>query len=157
MRKQFLVQGAVCAGTMSVNKVEGGLPADESDITFDDPHNLHPDKPGSEPSGTDTQDQITASLDDGFPDGVERVIDDFDLMNAAANTLALGDGRTLAFDYLVLAQPQNKTTSVYSQLFAARTDHQRWSFVLADALRSHTQPAGISSGARVQLRLRGSR
>jgi hypothetical protein len=44
---------------MSVNKVVGSLPADESDITLEDPHNLHPDKPGSEPSGTDTQDQIT--------------------------------------------------------------------------------------------------
>ena len=105
MKKRLLVLGAGTAGTMIVNRLRRRLGAGEWDITVVDQDDVHPYQPGFLflPFGTYTPDQITRSRHVTLPDGVDFVIADVDRVDAAANSVALADGRTLAYDYLVIA------------------------------------------------------
>ena len=105
MKRRLLVLGAGTAGTMIVNKLRRKLPASDWDITVVDRDDVHPYQPGYLflPFGTYTPDQINRSRRDQLPKGVDFVIGDVDRVDAPANTVALVDGRTLAYDYLVIA------------------------------------------------------
>ncbi len=105
MKKRLLVLGAGTAGTMIVNKLRRSLKAHEWDITVVDRDDAHPYQPGYLflPFGTYSPDQIIRSRHAFLPDGVDFVIGDVDRVDAPASTVALTDGRTLAYDYLVIA------------------------------------------------------
>ena len=55
------------------------------------------------PFGTYSPGQINRSRRSLLPSGVDFVIGDVDRVDGASNTVALTDGRTLAYDYLVIA------------------------------------------------------
>jgi sulfide:quinone oxidoreductase len=103
--KRLLVLGAGTAGTMIVNKLRRRLDAAEWDITVVDRDDVHPYQPGFLflPFGTYSPDQITRSRHATLPDGVDFVIAEVDRIDAPSNTVALTDGRSLAYDYLVIA------------------------------------------------------
>ena len=105
MKKRLLILGAGTAGTMIVNKLRRRLDAGEWDITVVDRDDVHPYQPGYLflPFGTYSPNQITRSRHVFLPDGVDFVIGDVDRVDAPANTVALTDGRALAYDYLVIA------------------------------------------------------
>ena len=90
---------------MIVNKLRRRLPASEWDITVVDQDDVHPYQPGYLllPFGTYTSDQITRSRRRQLPKGVDFVIGEVDRVDAPAGTVALTDGRSLAYDYLVVA------------------------------------------------------
>ena len=104
MRK-LLVLGAGTAGTMIVNRLRRRLDAGEWDITVVDQDDVHHYQPGYLflPFGTYSPQQITRARHTTLPDGVDFVIGDVDRVDAATNTVALTDGRTLRYDYLVIA------------------------------------------------------
>ncbi|HZX98400.1 MAG TPA: FAD/NAD(P)-binding oxidoreductase [Dermatophilaceae bacterium] len=103
--KNLLVLGAGTAGTMIVNRLRRRLGAGEWNITVVDQDDVHHYQPGYLflPFGTYTPEQITRSRHATLPHGVDFVIGDVDRVDAAANTVALTDGRTLGYDYLVIA------------------------------------------------------
>ena len=103
--KRLLVLGAGTAGTMIVNKLRRRLDAAEWDLTVVDRDDVHPYQPGFLflPFGTYTPDQVTRSRHASLPDGVDFVIAEVDRIDAPSNTVALTDGRILAYDYLVIA------------------------------------------------------
>ena len=103
--KRLLVLGAGTAGTMIVNKLRRRLDADEWDITIVDRDDVHPYQPGYLflPFGTYSPDQITRPRHASLSDGVNFVIGDVDRIDTGANTVALNDGHTLEYDYLVIA------------------------------------------------------
>jgi len=105
VKKRLLVLGAGTAGTMIVNKLRRRLDAGEWSITVVDRDDVHAYQPGYLflPFGTYSPDQITRSRHAFLPDGVDFVIGDVDRVDAPANTVTLTDGRTLAYDYLVIA------------------------------------------------------
>jgi len=105
VKKRLLVLGAGTAGTMIVNKLRRRLDANGWDITVVDRDDVHPYQPGYLflPFGTYSPDQITRSRHAFLPDGVDFVLGDVDRVDAPTNTVALADGRTLAYDYLVIA------------------------------------------------------
>jgi len=105
VKKRLLVLGAGTAGTMIVNKLRRRLDANGWDITVVDLDDVHPYQPGYLflPFGTYSPDQITRSRHAFLPDGVDFVLGDVDRVDAPTNTVALADGRTLAYDYLVIA------------------------------------------------------
>ena len=105
MKNRLLVLGAGTAGTMIVNKLRRRLDAGEWDITVVDRDDVHPYQPGYLflPFGTYSPDQITRPRHTLLPDGVDFVIGDVDRIDAPAKTVALSGGRTLAYDYLVIA------------------------------------------------------
>ena len=103
--RQLLVLGAGTAGTMIVNKLSRRLPASEWTITVVDRDDVHPYQPGYLflPFGTYTPDQINRSRREQLPDDVELLIAEVDRVDASEGTVALADGRTLHYDYLVIA------------------------------------------------------
>src|SRR5450631_2048171 len=90
---------------MIVNRLRRRLSAAEWNITVVDADDVHHYQPGYLflPFGTYTPGQITRSRHTTLPDGVDFVIGDVDRVEAATNTVALADGRTLGYDYLVIA------------------------------------------------------
>ena len=105
MKKRLLVLGAGTAGTMIVNKLRRRLDPGDWDITVVDRDDVHPYQPGYLflPFGTYSPDQITRPRHTLLPNGVDFVIGDVDRIDAPAKTVALSGGRTLAYDYLVIA------------------------------------------------------
>ena len=103
--KNLLVLGAGTAGTMIVNKLRRRLDDGEWAITVVDLDNVHPYQPGYLfiPFGVYSPDQITRPRDATLPDGVHFVIGEVDRIDANTNTVALIDGQTLNYDYLVIA------------------------------------------------------
>ena len=105
MKKQLLVLGAGTAGTMIVNKLRRRLDTATWHITVVDRDDTHPYQPGYLflPFGIYSPAQINRSRHAFLPDGVDFVIADVDRVDAPANTVTLTDGRTLPYDYLVIA------------------------------------------------------
>ena len=103
--KKLLVLGAGTAGTMVVNRLRRSLGAGEWNITVVDHDDVHPYQPGYLflPFNILAPSQITRSRHAFLPDGVDFVIGDVDRVDAPTNTVALTDGRTLGYDYLVIA------------------------------------------------------
>jgi sulfide:quinone oxidoreductase len=105
VKHRLLVLGAGTAGTMIVNRLRRHLDASEWGITVVDRDDVHTYQPGFLllPFGTYTPEQLTRSRHASLAAGVDFVIADVDRVDAASNTVALTDGRTLAYDYLVIA------------------------------------------------------
>ncbi|MEO8330083.1 MAG: FAD/NAD(P)-binding oxidoreductase [Candidatus Nanopelagicales bacterium] len=103
--RRLLVLGAGTAGTILVNKLHRRLPQAEWEITVVDRDDAHPYQPGYLliPFGKYSSDQLTRSRRDQLPKGVAFVMGDVDRIDATAGTAELTDGRTLAYDYLVIA------------------------------------------------------
>jgi sulfide:quinone oxidoreductase len=103
--KKLLVLGAGTAGTMIVNRLRRSLEAAVWHITVVDQDDVHHYQPGYLflPFGTYSPRQITRSRHTTLTDGVDFVIGDVDRVDAATSTVALKDGRTLGYDYLVIA------------------------------------------------------
>ena len=103
--KRLLVLGGGTAGTMIVNKLRRSLDAAEWAITIVDQDDAHRYQPGYLflPFGTYTADQVTRSRHAFLPDGVEFVVGEVDVIDAACGSVLLTGGRSLAYDYLVIA------------------------------------------------------
>ncbi len=104
MRK-LLILGAGTAGTMIANKLRRRLDGAEWTITVVDRDDAHHYQPGYLflPFGTYTEEQVVRSRHTFLPDGVDFVVADVDRVDPEAGTVALTDGRTLDYDYLVIA------------------------------------------------------
>jgi sulfide:quinone oxidoreductase len=103
--RRLLVLGGGTAGTMIVNKLRRKLPASEWDITVVDRDDDHRYQPGYlfMPFGTYTPNKVVRKRHAFIPDGVELVFGEIDRVDTGANTVFLEGGRTLAYDYLVVA------------------------------------------------------
>lgn len=103
--RRLLVLGAGTAGTMAINKLRPRLSADEWEITVVEPSDVHRYQPGYLflPFGAYTPDETMEPTDRFIPDGVTRVSAEVDRVDAEANTVHLADGRTLPYDYLIIA------------------------------------------------------
>ena len=103
--RRLLVIGAGTAGTMIVNRLRRRLPTSEWEITVVDRDDDHPYQPGFLflPFGTYAPDQVVRKRHAFIPDGVDLVLGEVDRVVPEENSVHLGDGRTLAYDYLVIA------------------------------------------------------
>jgi sulfide:quinone oxidoreductase len=103
--RKLLILGAGTAGTMIANKLRRRLDRTEWRITVVDRDDAHHYQPGYLflPFGTYTEEQVVRSRHTFLPDGVDFVVADVDRVDPDANTVALTDGRTLDYDYLVIA------------------------------------------------------
>jgi sulfide:quinone oxidoreductase len=103
--KDLLILGAGTAGTMIANKLRRRLAQEEWRITIVDRDDRHHYQPGYLflPFGTYTEKQVVRSRHTFLPDGVDFVVAEVDRIDPDANTVALTDGRSLGYDYLVIA------------------------------------------------------
>ena len=90
---------------MIANKLRRRLDSDEWQITIVDQDDRHHYQPGYLflPFGTYTEKQVVRSRHTFLPDGVDFVVAEVDRIDPEASTVALTDGRSLTYDYLVIA------------------------------------------------------
>jgi sulfide:quinone oxidoreductase len=105
MMKNLVILGAGTAGTMIANKLRRELSTDRWQITVVDQDDDHHYQPGYlfVPFGTYAPSQVVRSRHRFLPDHVQFVIGRVDRVDAESDTVALTDGRTLGYDYLIVA------------------------------------------------------
>jgi len=103
--KRLVVLGAGTAGTMVVNKLRRCLDRAEWSITVVDQNGEHLYQPGLLllPFGVYEPEELVKSRARFIPDGVDLVLAEVDRVDAPASTVRLADGRSLGYDYLVIA------------------------------------------------------
>ena len=103
--RRLLVLGGGTAGTMAVNRLRRALPRSEWDITVVDRDDDHRYQPGYlfVPFGTYTPQQVVRKRHAFIADGVDLVLGEVDHVDPDAEAVLLADGRTLDYDYLVIA------------------------------------------------------
>jgi sulfide:quinone oxidoreductase len=103
--KRLLVLGGGTAGTMVVNKLRHRLDRAQWQITVVDQNDTHLYQPGLlfVPFGGYRPEAIVKPRHRFVPAGVDLVLGEIDRVDADSNVVTLGDGRELAYDYLVIA------------------------------------------------------
>jgi sulfide:quinone oxidoreductase len=103
--KKLLVLGGGTAGTMVVNRLRKKLARDQWSITVVDKDNDHLYQPGLllMPFGVYQPEQLVKKRDHFFPDGIEFIRAEIDKVEPKANRVLLVDGRSLTYDYLIIA------------------------------------------------------
>jgi sulfide:quinone oxidoreductase len=103
--KRVLVLGGGTAGTMVVNKLQRRLDRSRWQITVIDQDDRHLYQPGFLliPFGVYQPKEVVKSRHRFIPDGVDLVIGAIDRVDPKASEVLLTDGRTLGYDYLIIA------------------------------------------------------
>jgi sulfide:quinone oxidoreductase len=103
--KHLVVLGGGTSGTMAVNKLRPKLPRSEWQITVVDQDPVHAYQPGFLfiPFGTYRPDDVVKPKQGFMPEGVELLMAEVDHVAADDNLVRLVGGRTLAYDYLIIA------------------------------------------------------
>jgi sulfide:quinone oxidoreductase len=103
--KHLVVLGGGTAGTMVVNKLRRRLNAAQWKITVVDQNDDHVYQPGFLfiPFGTYRADEAVKPRRRFIPHGVDLVLGEIERVDPDENVVTLADGRTLGYDYLVIA------------------------------------------------------
>jgi sulfide:quinone oxidoreductase len=103
--RRLVILGAGTAGTMVANKLRRKLEAKDWAITIVDRDDLHLYQPGLLllPFGVYEPRELVRPRHPILPDGVDFVVADLDRVDAESNRVLLADGRSLDYDYLVIA------------------------------------------------------
>ncbi len=105
MKKHLLILGAGTAGTMMANHLRRRLRRDEWEITIVDRSDRHLYQPGLLflPFGTYEERDIVRKTEDFLPKGAHFTLGEVERIEPGEHRVALRDGRTLAYDVLVVA------------------------------------------------------
>lgn len=158
--KQLLVLGAGTAGTMTVNKLRPLLPADEWAITVVDATPDHHYQPGYLfiPFGAYDPAEVVKRTAQLLVDGVDLVMGEVDVVEPDESMVVLADGRTLAYDQLVIAtgtHPRRDQTDGLDGDQYGITVHDF--YTLEGATRLAEVLDGWEGGRRTAPSVRGSR
>lgn len=135
----LLILGAGTAGTVVANKLRPQLPRDAWTITVVAREDVHDYQPGYLflPFGTYTTRQVRRTSSEFLPEGVEFVIADIDRVDPQGDVVHLADGRTLPYDYLLIATgttPRPDQTPGMPEGLAAGTVHEFYTYEGAQRL-----------------------
>jgi sulfide:quinone oxidoreductase len=105
MTSRLLILGAGTAGTMIANRLQRRLPRHEWNITIVDRDDEHLYQPGLlfVPFGHYVPDELVRPRHAFLPDKVDFVTGEVDRVDPDTQSVCLMDGRTFAYDYLVIA------------------------------------------------------
>lgn len=103
--KTFLVLGAGTAGTMIARKLAGKLDPREWKVVMVDKDEQHYYQPGFlfVPFGMYKPEQVVQPKRKFVPSNIDFVISDIELIEPDANRVKLTNGRTIHYDYMVIA------------------------------------------------------
>ena len=103
--KNLLILGAGTAGTTVANRMYNLLDSDEWRITIVDQHATHYYQPGFLfiPFGIYSKNDVIKPKRDFIPSGVELIMAPIDLIEPDHNRVKLSNGRSLNYDFLVIA------------------------------------------------------
>lgn len=105
MARRILILGAGTAGTMIANRMRRRLSREDWDLTVVDRDDEHHYQPGYLfiPFGTYSAGQVVRSRHAFIDDGIELVLGNVGRVEPESHQVRLEDGRTLYYDYLVVA------------------------------------------------------
>lgn len=149
--KNLVILGAGTAGTMAAAHLAGPLAKREWKITIIDRDDEHHYQPGYlfVPFGTYTRKQVVKSRHSFIPEGVELVLTDIDRVNAEAHQVVLADGRTLDYDYLIIAtgtQPHPEQVPGMAEAMAGDDARVHQFYTLPGAEKLHQALANFHGG-----------
>lgn len=103
--KKLLILGAGTAGTMTANRLVRLLDPAEWKITIVDQNETHYYQPGFllMPFGVYGKKDVVKPKRDFIPPGVEMIASPIEIIEPEQNRVRLSDGRTLNYDFLVIA------------------------------------------------------
>jgi sulfide:quinone oxidoreductase len=103
--KKILILGAGTAGTLMANKLRKALERNEWEITIIDKFRTHYYQPGFLfiPFGIYKKEDVIKPKMDFFPSGVNVIFSDVERIEGGNNKVILTDGRTIQYDYLIIA------------------------------------------------------
>src|SRR5512138_3540509 len=103
--RRLVILGGGTAGTMVANTLRRRLGRDQWQVTVVDQSDEHVYQPGLLfiPFGTYRPEQVVKSRRKFLAHGVDLVLGVVGRVDPEANTVTLTDGRSLAYDYLVIA------------------------------------------------------
>ena len=124
--KRLLILGAGTAGTMMANKLHKALPADWS-ITVVDKDEVHYYQPGYlfVPFRIYDAERLVRPKRDFLPDDVEFVVAEVERVEPDERQVHLTDGRSLAYDVLVIATGTTPRPATSGSLSPGRTSVTR--------------------------------
>jgi len=103
--KELLILGAGTAGTMMANKLKNALDQEEWRITIVDQFKTHYYQPGFLfiPFGIYNKQDVIKPKSNFFPAGIRVIFSAIDRIEADNNKVYLDGGKTLNYDYLIVA------------------------------------------------------
>jgi sulfide:quinone oxidoreductase len=103
--KQLLILGAGTAGTMVANRLNRRLDRNEWKITLVDQNPTHYYQPGFLfiPFGTYAEKDVEKPKKTFVPRNIDLIMSSIDLIEPDQNRVKLSDGRTLSYDFMVIA------------------------------------------------------
>jgi sulfide:quinone oxidoreductase len=103
--KSLLILGAGTAGTMVANRMSHLLDMDDWRITIVDQHETHYYQPGFLfiPFGMYSKSDVVKPKRDFIPAGVDLIMSAVEVIEPEHNRVKLANGRTLTYDFLVIA------------------------------------------------------
>ncbi|MBK6729813.1 MAG: NAD(P)/FAD-dependent oxidoreductase [Bacteroidetes bacterium] len=103
--KKLLILGAGTGGTMMANKMRKDLDRNEWDITIVDEDKVHYYQPAFLfiPFGIYKKEDAFKPKINFLPAGVNRIFSKIEKIDAENNTVSLNDGKTLLYDFLIIA------------------------------------------------------
>lgn len=138
--KKLLILGAGTAGTMVANKLSHVLSRDEWKITIVDQEETHYYQPGFLfiPFGIYGENDVIKPKRDYIPAGVEMIVSEIELIEPDENRVRIAkDGRTLHYDYLIIAtgtHPRPEETPGLTEAEWRHTIHDFYTYEGAVAL-----------------------
>ena len=103
--KKLLILGGGTAGSMMLNKLDAELDRDEWQLTLVDQDEKHYYQPGFLfiPFGIYTRKDVVKPKRDFYPNGAEIIFSAIDRIEADKNTVHLGNGQVVSYDFLIIA------------------------------------------------------
>jgi sulfide:quinone oxidoreductase len=153
--KRLLVLGAGTAGTMVVNKLRPLLTDDEWAITVVDQDDAHQYQPGFLfiPFGPYRPGDIVKPRRDQLRAGVDLVLGEIDLVRPDQNTVELADGRTLSYDYLVIATGTSPRPDQTPGMMGAEWRKSVFDFYTLDGARALARKLATWEGGRLVVHI----
>jgi sulfide:quinone oxidoreductase len=142
--KHLVVLGGGTAGTMVVNKLRPRLPASDWKITLVDESEEHYYQPGFLfiPFGVYTRRDVVKPRAAFVPEGVDLVVGEIDSVDPDASTVTLASGKSLGYDYLVIAtgtHPRPDQTPGLESAAYGDTIHDFYTLEGAEALAARLE------------------
>jgi sulfide:quinone oxidoreductase len=152
--KRLVILGAGTAGTIVANRLHRRLSPREWHITVVDHDTAHLYQPGLlfVPFGEGKPADLVRPRRTSLSTGIEFVDAEIDRVDPAAHTVALGDGRTLGYDFLVIAsgtQPRPDQTPGMLGPQWRRSIHEFYTVDGAVALRHALARFALAGGRLV--------
>src|SRR4051794_19127185 len=141
MTRHLVVLGAGTAGTMIANKLRRQLPRDEWELTVVDRDDVHLYQPGLLflPFARHSDAELGKPRRELLPDGVELVLGEVDLIDPERDTVRLTDGRTLDYDFLVIATGTSPRPDETAGMLGSQWRRSVFDFYTLDGARALAQ------------------